>query len=46
MLIRKSALQPVLKKTARGGMKMARRYAKTSDELDAAIVYDVEVISR
>jgi len=38
MLMMKSALQPVLRKTAMGGMKMATIYAKTSAELDAAIV--------
>jgi hypothetical protein len=30
MLIKKSQEQPVLKKTARGGRKMARRYMQTS----------------
>jgi hypothetical protein len=29
MLIRKSALQPRFKKTARGGRKMARKYRQT-----------------
>jgi len=45
MLIRKSALHPVLRKTARGGRKMATRYAKTSDELEAAaIVCSLKVV--
>jgi hypothetical protein len=34
MLIRKSLLQPVLKKTARGGRNRARKYRHTSEVED------------
>jgi len=45
MLMRKSAVHPLLRNTAKGGIKIATRYAKTSDELDAvAIVYDCKVM--